>query len=83
MKKIWNSIKKTWNKFNGWMASWAPGLKTKLATGLGAVASTAALMQEYITGLPLDKFITGTQIAVLTTVLFTMSFWFRALANRE
>ena len=75
-------LKDKLNKFNDWMATWAPGAKTKIASGLGAVSMFAAMMQEYISGLPLDKFITGTQVAVLSAVLFTLAFWFRGLTSR-
>ena len=81
MSKIWSWIKDKWNKFETWVASWAPGLKTKLASAAGAVGSGALVVQSYITGLPLDKFITGTQIAIVTAILFTLSFWFRHLTN--
>lgn len=80
---MWNWIKDKWNRVNDWCASWMPGLKTKIATGLGAVGSGAALLQEYVTGLPLDKFISGTKVLVITVVLFTFSFWFRSLSNRN
>lgn len=87
-KVIWEVIKAPfrWVK-NGWMwfegkvAGMAPGLKTRIAAGLGSLGSLAASMQEYMTGLPLDKFITGTQIAITTAVLFTLVFWFRRLAD--
>jgi len=60
-----------------------PGLKTFLITALGALGSFAALAQEYVTGVPLDKFLTGTQIAILSAVLFTLAFWARHLTNKE
>ena len=76
-------LKKTWDKFQNWCAKWMPGLKTFIITGLGAVGSVAAMLQEYFTGLPLDKFMTGTQVAIATTVLFTLAFWTRSLSNRD
>lgn len=82
-KKVWSWIKDKYHKFNDWCATWMPGFKTYLAAGLGAIGSGAAVLQEYITGLPLDKFMTGTQIAFATAILFSLAFWFRALANRE
>lgn len=83
LKNAWTWVKETWGKFNDWCATWMPGFKTKLAAGFGAIGSLAAVMQEYITGLPLDKFMTGTQVAVATAVLFSLAFWFRSLTERE
>lgn len=87
LSTIWSYIKApfawvqgVWLKFEAWVATFAPGLKTKVVAGLGAVGSLAASMQEYMTGLPLDKFVTGTQIAIITTVLFSLAFWFRRLS---
>lgn len=74
-------VKNMWLKFESWVASFAPGLKTKIVSGLGAAASLAASMQEYMTGLPLDKFVTGTQLAIAGAVLFTLAFWFRRITN--
>lgn len=76
-------LKDKWNRFQNWVSTWMPGLKTKLATGLGAVGMAAGVAQEYITGLPLSTFMTATEIAIASAVLFTLSFWFRSLANRE
>jgi hypothetical protein len=82
MSSIWTSIKNTWNWFEGEVAKIMPGLKTYLVTFLGALGSFAAVMQEYISGLPLSEFMTGTQVAIATTVLFTMAFWFHNLSDR-
>lgn len=70
-----------WSKFEAWVASWMPGLKTFVVTGIGAIGSLAATLQEYVTGLPLSEFMTGTQIAIGTTILFTLAFWFRHLSD--
>jgi hypothetical protein len=80
---MWTWIKDKWNRFQNWVASWAPGLKTKIATGLGAIGTFAAFAQQWVTGLPLDKFVSGTTIAIVSAVLFTLAFWFRGLANRD
>jgi hypothetical protein len=74
-------LKAKWTSFEAWCASWMPGLKTYIVTGLGALGSLAAVLQEYITGLPLSEFMTGTQIAVATAVLFSLAFWTRHLTN--
>lgn len=89
VKKLWEIIKTPfvwvkakWNQFEAWVATWAPGVKTRMVAGLGTLGSVAALMQEYISGLPLDKFISATSITIIGMVLFTMAFWFRGLSNR-
>lgn len=80
---MWSWLKAKWNSFEDWVASCMPGLKTKLVTGLGAVGSAAAMLQQYITGLPLDKLMTATQVTVVGIVLFTLAFWFRSLADKK
>ncbi len=79
---IWTAIKSDWNKFETWVASWMPGLKTKTVAALGILGSAAAPLQEYLTGLPLSTFMTGTQIAVVSGVLFTLVFWLRGIGER-
>jgi hypothetical protein len=80
---MWTWIKDKWNRFQNWVASWAPGLKTKIVTFLGAIGSFAAILQQWVTGIPLDKFVSGTTIVIVSAVLFTLAFWFRGLANRN
>lgn len=75
-------LKNAWNSFEAWVASWIPGLKTDIVTGLGALGSVAALGQEYLTGLPNSTFMTGTQMAIASTVLFTLAFWLRGIGDR-
>ena len=79
---IWTWIKDKYNQFQNWAASWAPGLKTRLAAFLGFIGTAAAYGQEWITGLPLTQFVSGTTVTVATMVLFSLAFWFRGLANR-
>lgn len=83
LSQVWSTVKSIWSEFEAWVASWMPGFKTYLATGIGAVGSLAAILQEYITGLPLSEFMTGTQVAFLTTILFTLAFWFHNIGNRS
>jgi len=75
-------IEDKWNKFEAWVASWMPGLKTKVITGLGAIGSLAATLQEFVTGLPITTFMTATQLTAVTLVLFVLSFWLRGLGDR-
>lgn len=74
-------ISTEWTRFEAWCATWAPGVKTKTVTALGAIGSAAALGQEYITNMPTNTFITGTQLTVASLVLFTLAFWFRRLTD--
>ncbi len=71
-----------WTRFEAWVASVTPGIKTKLATALGAIGSLGAVGQEYVTQMPLTKFITAEQIAITSAVLFTLAFWFRGIGDR-
>lgn len=80
---MWVWIKDKWTRFEGWVASWMPGLKTLVVTGLGAIGSFAGVLQEYVTGLPLSEFMTSTQIAIATGLLFTLSFWFHNMSVRN
>lgn len=83
IKKIWAAWNKAWNRFDAWVARKAPGIKTKIVAAIGAVASAAATLQEYVSGLPLEHWITANNIVILNVVLFSMAFWFRGLASRE
>lgn len=83
---MWETIKSPflwlqnkWLKFEAWCASVAPGVKTQTVAFLGLLGNAAATTQEYFTGLPLDKFVTGTQLLVANVVLFSLAFWFRRL----
>lgn len=85
---IWNIIKtpfvwmkNTWVKFNTWLAQFMPGWKTQIINTIGIVGAGAATLQEYVTQLPLDKFVTANQIAITGIVLMTLAFWARHLTN--
>jgi hypothetical protein len=87
-EKIWNFIKKPfvwlkkqWDKLEAWLAKKAPGLKTKLIAFFGALGSVAASMQEYLTGVPLDKFVKAEQALIVTFILFTLAYWTRRLTQ--
>ena len=77
-------LKADWAAFEGWVAKWWPGLKTKIVAALGAIGSAAALGQDYLTqltGLP-NNVITGTKLSIFTLVCFTLAFWFRGMGDR-
>jgi hypothetical protein len=67
---------------NDWVASVLPGLKTKIATGLGALGMLAATLQEYVSGVHLDQFISSKTTALVSAGLFTVSYWFRSLTDK-
>lgn len=75
-------VEDKWNKFEAWVASLMPGLKTRIVAGLGVVGSMAGVLQEYVTGLPLTEFMTATQIMIGTAILFTLTFWLRGIGER-
>lgn len=77
-----NWIKDKWNKFESWVYKWMPGFKTYLVTGLGFIGSTAAVAQQYITQLPLEKFATATQIAIFSMVVSLLALWFHNMSDR-
>lgn len=70
-----------WLKFNHWVASITPGIKTKLVTFFGSVGSLAASMQEYISGIPLNEMVTAEQALMIAASLFTLAFWFKGLSK--
>lgn len=82
LSSLWSTIKSTWAKFEAWVASWMPGFKTHVVAGLGAIGSFAGILQEYVSGLPLSSFMTGTEVLFLTGALFTLAFWFHGLTDR-
>lgn len=82
MKKIYKWFKTKWLAFERFLDRLAPKIKTKLVAFLGMVGSTAAVVQEYITGLPTSTMITAEKISIATAVLFTLSFWFRNMGDR-
>jgi len=80
---MWNWIKEQWNRFEDWVAEWAPGAKTYIVTGLGVAGSAAVVLQEFVSGIPMSRFVTETQMAIVTMVLFALAFWGRRLANKD
>lgn len=78
-----NWLKDKWNRFHNWCASWAPGFKTFLISAVGVFGSAGAAMQEYLTGVPLEKFVTAQEALIITTLLFSLTFWARTLTNRS
>lgn len=75
-------LKDKWDSFEAWVASWMPGFKTHVVTALGSIGSLAALLQEYVSGLPMTTFMTATQLGFISLFLFTLAFWFHNLNGR-
>lgn len=80
-KKIWNTIKTPFVWVHEKVKKIAPGLKTKIVAGLGALGSLAALLSEYFAGVPLAQFIGATEALLVTTILFSLAFWFRTMGK--
>lgn len=79
---MFSKIKNAYVAFENWVQSWMPGFKTLIVTSLGAIGSTCALVQQYITQLPLDKFATATQVAIATLVVSLLALWFHGMGDR-
>lgn len=75
-------IQEYWGKFEDWVHGWAPGFKTRITTGLGALSSIAASVQGYFSGLPLSEYISAHTLAITSAVLFSLSYWFRGMGDR-
>ena len=76
------SLSKAYNSFEAWVHSWMPGFKTYICLGLQTIGATAFVAKDYITQLPLDKFATGTQIAIGSLVLSLLALWFHNMGER-
>jgi hypothetical protein len=70
-------------KFNDWVASVLPGLKTKIVAGLGSLGMLGAYAQEYVSGIHLDQFISSKTTALISAGMFTLAYWFRGLADKK
>ncbi len=71
------------DQFEAWVATWLPGLKVKIVSTLGVIGSVAALLQEYVTGLPLGTLVSPTNLVIANIVLFTLAYWFKRLADKD
>lgn len=75
-------VKTTWTKFEIWVHSWFPGLKTKVTLGLGILGSGAATLQEFVGGLPVTEYVSTRTMALVATGLFVLAFWFKDMGKR-
>lgn len=76
-------LKDKWAKFEAWVHTWLPGVKTKITLGLGMLGSGAAALQEYLAKVPaVGKYLTAERIAIASFVLFTLAYWFRGMGER-
>lgn len=78
----WTWIKNKWSQFEGWVASKAPGWKTQIVAAIGWGSMSLATLQEMVTGLPLDQFITAKSIAITTGSLFILVTIFKHLSSK-
>jgi len=79
---MFDKIKTVWGKFEGWVHSWMPGFKTYITLGLGVVGDSAYAAKDYMTQLPLDKFVTESQIAIFSLVVTLLALWFHNMGER-
>jgi len=79
---MWQWIKDEWMSFETWVHSWFPGLKTRITSALGAVGSAAIVLQQFVTGLPVTKWISAELLQGVTLALFCLSFWFSNMGAR-
>jgi len=70
-------------RLNQKAATYWPGIKTRVTAGCGIIGSAAALLQNYVSGLPLDKIIDVKTVLIINVVLFSLAYWFRSLTNVE
>lgn len=81
-KTIWNKLTTWWDNFEGWVAEQAPGWKTKTVALLGLLGNAAYSLQEYVTHIPATKIMSVEAMGLITVVLFTLSYWFRRVADK-
>lgn len=75
-------IEDKWVKFEADVARWYPAAKTKVVAALGSLGSLAALLQGYVSGLPISELIDAKIVLGINIVLFTLAFWLRGLGDR-
>lgn len=76
------TLSNAWNSFETWIYSWWPGAKTKIVAFLGFLGNGAYAIQTYFQGLPQNKFIDVTELALVNLGLFTLAYWFRGMGDR-
>lgn len=75
-------IKEYWNRFEAWVHSWFPGVKTKATLVMGMVGESAAVLQDFVTGLPTADFISTKTLSLISLALFVLAFWFKNMGER-
>lgn len=79
---MFKTIKEVYGKFECWVHSWFPGLKTKAMLLLGTVGNGAAVLQGFFTGLPTFKYITPEMLGMISMALYVLAFWFQGMGDR-
>ena len=75
-------LKQDWAKFEAWVHSWWPGLKTEVTSGLGALGMGATALMDYLQVLPLNQLVEAKTIALVSMGLLTLSYWFSGMGQR-
>lgn len=82
LKSTISWIENKWASFEAKVQGVLPGYKTKLLTGLATVGTGAAILQEYVGGLPLNDLLSTKSLALVNMGLYTLAYWFRGLGDR-
>lgn len=86
IKKPFIWLGNTWDRFEHWVASIAPGVKTHLTAALMFIGDSAFMLKDYISELPIEiltKHLTADFIMGMNLMLITLIFWFRRLGKKE
>lgn len=82
LKNSWTWLKQKWLAFEVWVAKKVPGWKTQIIMALGYMSTAFASLQQTVTGLPLEEFITARSIAGMTLGLFVLGAFTKYLSNK-
>ncbi len=82
LNNIWSGIKSLWDRFEAWVASWVPGLKTKIIAGVTWISGASALFAEYLKTVDLSAVVNATSLSITMIVLGTLTFWLRNIGTR-
>ena len=82
LKNMWSGTKELWARFEAWVASWVPGLKTKLVSLFTAVSGAAAMFAEYLKTVDLSYLVNAKTLAISMIVLGTLTFWLKGIGER-
>lgn len=81
-KNIWAGAKELWARFEAWVASWLPGLKTYLVNAAGMLAVGAAALEAYLKNVDLSQVINAKTLAITMVAVSTLTFWLANIPSR-